>query len=718
MLAMSLANMVLLFWLGLTVLLNAERRTRALWLAGSGLMLGGAFFLSHSAILGQGFSSGNLGFRFWWRAGLSPAIILPFAWYMMMLWYTGFWQEPDSVLRRRQTPWFLLTVVLLFLGGIGFVIVANPFFRFAALVQLRTWAVTMAIGNIPIPALGYPLYTVLCMALALDALRHPGPAARVMGDLARNRARPWLAGTTFVLLLVALLVGWAILTIVPAARYSAGLYYLTRETLLTIGWFDLAISSLIAAATILLGQAIVAYEVFTGKSLPRGGLRRHWRNAVILAAGYGVVVGWSLTTAIQPLYSLLLTTLLMTLFYALLSWRSYAERERMIEQLRPFVASQRLYEQLLERTSGDPAAPPAPDTLNPFRALCRTVLGTRLAYLAPSGPMAPLVGAALVYDERGEREAPPAFPWLGDLLATFTSPQSASVPLEPTRHDGAQWAVPLWSERGLIGVLLLGEKRDGGLYTQEEIEVARASGERLIDSQASAEMARRLMALQRQHLRESQLLDRRARRVLHDDVLPSLHAAMLTLSSGNGGNGAAAEAIGALTAVHRQLSDLLHDMPNSTTPEVARHGLVGALQEAIRDDLGRAFDGVTWEIEPAAARSAQALPALTAEVLFYAAREAIRNAARYARAPDGERPLTLRVAARQRDGLEVVIEDDGVGLEASARNPGGSGRGLALHSTMMAVVGGSLVTESAAGRYTRVRLLLPEGITARDGVGN
>ena len=87
------------------------------------------------------------------------------------------------------------------------------------------------------------------------------------------------------------------------------------------------------------------------------------------------------------------------------------------------------------------------------------------------------------------------------------------------------WAVPLWSERGLIGVLLLGDKRDGGLYTQEEIEIARASGERLIDTQASAEMARRLMALQRQRLADSQVLDRRARRVLHDDVLPRLHTA-------------------------------------------------------------------------------------------------------------------------------------------------------------------------------------------------
>src|SRR4029079_16905698 len=96
---------------------------------------------------------------------------------------------------------------------------------------------------------------------------------------------------------------------------------------------------------------------------------------------------------------------------------------------------------------------------------------------------------------------------------------------------GAVWAVPLWSERGLIGALLLGDKRDGGLYTQEEIEIARATGERLIDTRGSAEQARRLMALQRQRLAESQVVDRRTRRVLHDDVLPRLHTAMLMLSA-------------------------------------------------------------------------------------------------------------------------------------------------------------------------------------------
>ena len=88
-------------------------------------------------------------------------------------------------------------------------------------------------------------------------------------------------------------------------------------------------------------------------------------------------------------------------------------------------------------------------------------------------------------------------------MGQLRAPETACLPLDPAQFGGAAWAVPLWSERGLVGVLLLGDKRDGGLYTQEEIEIARASGERLMDTLATAEMARRLMALQRQRLAES-----------------------------------------------------------------------------------------------------------------------------------------------------------------------------------------------------------------------
>ncbi len=96
--------------------------------------------------------------------------------------------------------------------------------------------------------------------------------------------------------------------------------------LMILGGLDLAIAALIGLAVLLLGQAVVAYEVFTGRILPRRGLARYWRNAVVLAGGYSLIAGWSLTSRLAPVYILLLATVITTVFYALMGRRSYTER--------------------------------------------------------------------------------------------------------------------------------------------------------------------------------------------------------------------------------------------------------------------------------------------------------------------------------------------------------------------------------------------------------
>jgi signal transduction histidine kinase len=703
--AVSLFNTILALWLGLTVLLGAERRTWGIWMASGGLLLGGVFFVSHSAILGHGLTQGV---ELWWQVGWLPVIALPLAWYVLTLWYAGFWGDGgidlpfwqrwgfvftapftgSSRLHKRQRPWFIFAVLL----GAGLAVLlvfTNALPSYWQIIQLNL-AAWPAVEGVPLLILAYPFYILLCIGLSLDALRRPEPSTRMMGELARLRARPWLMAVSIALLLASLLVVVVLATVVLGARYGLSRSFDTIA--LGVGWFDLIIASLIGVAIVLLGQAVVSYELFTGRSLPRRGFFRHWYRAVILAAGYGVVVGGSFALQLGTIYSLLLTVVIMVAFYALLVWRTFADRERTIDQLRPFVASQRLYERLLT------SATPSEVDIGPlFRALCEDVLDARVAYLAAVGPLAPLAGPPLVYPGGTAASVPP----LAEIIPRFSSPQTMCVDLDPARYGGATWAVPLWSERGLAGVLLLGEKRGGGLYTQEEIEIARASGERLIDSQAGAEMARRLMALQRQRLAESQVLDQRARRVLHDEVLPRLHAAMLTL-----GDEEQADTVTALADAHRQIADLLHEMPTTTAPEVARLGLIGALRQAVDEEFERAFDAVTWKVEPEAEEKARAIPTLTAEVLFYAAREAVRNAARHGRGED-DAPLHLCIAATQRDGLEITIEDDGVGLGAGSSSDPGSGHGLALHSTMMAVVGGTLAVESAPGAYTQVTLRLP-----------
>jgi uncharacterized membrane protein len=394
--AVSLFNTVMLLWLGLTILLNAERRAWGIWLAGGGGLVGAAFFISHSAILGQGFTYVSQGMDFWWHVGWGPVVASPFAWYVVMLWYNGFWDDRQTLLHRRQRPWLFVTV-LLAVGLVALLVFANPLPSFSQIAQLNLSA-TLEVGGIPLLILVYPFYIVLCISLSLDALRRPGPSGRMMGDLARRRAHPWLMAAAVTLLLASLLVGWVMLRIVLNARQRSA-YGVTTDMAFTVAWFDLIIAFLIALAVSLLGRAIVSYEVFTGKTLPRHGFYRHWRSAVILAAGYGVVVGWSLTLQLRPIYSLLLTTVLMTVFYALFNWRSYAERERAMDRLRPFVASQRLYDHLLTHSA---SSPQEVDVTAPFRALCDDVLGARLAYLAALGPLAPLVGPPLVYADPGD----------------------------------------------------------------------------------------------------------------------------------------------------------------------------------------------------------------------------------------------------------------------------------------------------------------------------
>ena len=693
--AVSLFNAILLGWLGLTVLLNAARRDWGVWLGTIGLLLGSLFFISHTTIAAAGlFAFSWRSMIFWWTVGLIPVIMLPFAWYIIVLWYVGFWNLPHPPIFYRQRYPLLLTTLMLFAGlgalFIGTLLLAIPL---SILDPVRIF-IRWSIAGIPFIAVGYAAYILLCIGLSADALRHPADTGEVMGMIGRQRARPYLIGASVTLLVISLLVVTVMLQIVNDARQRTfiGIYL---ENTLEIALIDLLVSSLIAVVVLLVGQGIVSYEVFTSKTLPRRGLYRQWHRAILLGAGYGVVIGASVAFNLRPLYGILLATLIMVVFYAMFSWRAYAEREKYIASLRPFVSSQNLVDQLLTQSVTQPV--PDVDINAPFQALCVNVLDTQLAYLTAVGPLAPLVGNAIAYPHEIK------MPSLADLITQAQAPDTLMLPINPNRYAGAMWAVPLWSERGMIGLLLLGEKSGNGLYTQEEIEIARVTGERLIDTQASNEIARRLMGLQRQRLAQTQIIDQQTRRVLHDDILPNLQAAMIALSSAPDADGQIPQAMNLMTDAHRQISDLLHSMPTTSAPEVARIGLVKALRRAIDDELPNAFDEITWQIPAEVEQNVLDIPTLSAEVIFYATREVIRNAAKHGRGDEEERPLNVTVKMDWNEGLTIAVIDDGVGM-GNSPSENGSGHGLALHTTMMAVIGGEITVDSHQDEYTQVLL--------------
>ena len=101
-------------------------------------------------------------------------------------------------------------------------------------------------------------------------------------------------------------------------------------------------------AILLLGQAIVSYEIFTGKTLPRRGFLHLWRNTVILMGAICLLSAWEITRQAPQVFTVLAVLALVAFSYTLFSWQSFNERERSIRQLRPLVTSQRLYESILQ----------------------------------------------------------------------------------------------------------------------------------------------------------------------------------------------------------------------------------------------------------------------------------------------------------------------------------------------------------------------------------
>jgi len=703
-LALSIFVTVSFLWLGLTVLLNGDRRRPVVWLAAAGLLVAAVFFLSHTMILGRGLTAFGVGMDFWWRLAWTSAALAPAAWCLVALRYTQYPVDADVPATHRWR--YRMAQVVLVLTGLILVVplvALHPFstydtvYRVPQVVSNWPW-------NIPLPVWLYIPYMTACYLVPLIALLARSSTSTTSEaiaragrtDFVRRQARPWLAAVSLLLLLVGFVVTlmgmWATQNTLP-------LIELTPKARQTLFLGDLAVLTLIAVAVTLLGRTIVAYEVFTERPLPRRGFWRMWRGIVILAAGFAGLVAFFYRVELRPIYSLVGLTIVAGVAYALFSWQRYRDHEAFVAALRPFVTSTGPHEQLLSNTRDAQSS-----IRDLFRTLCQDVLDTKRAGLLLAGPL--------------EDEEPR---WIGYHWGDAPAIDLTGFVAEgerPARLDADTWALPLVDRRGAAGALVLGPRARGGDYTAEEMDVARAAGERILDVVAGEQVARLATDLLRQRITEAKVLGAQSKRMLHDEVLPQLHLALLHLATVGGVSDADSEALAqarsALTEAHRTLSDLMRDMAVAAPHRLDRDGLVAALQRTLAHDFRDSFDAVDWHV----VEDLPDLPPFVAEVVFYAAQEAVRNAARYGRGEDPARPLRLTVEIVRAQGLCVSVRDDGVGLRATKKLPGGlkppgsdgggTGAGLLFHRAMLAVVGGTLTVESQPGHGTTVVITVPD----------
>jgi anti-sigma regulatory factor (Ser/Thr protein kinase) len=467
----------------------------------------------------------------------------------------------------------------------------------------------------------------------------------------------------------------------------------------------------------------VRQGILIERRLPQRGFLSHWRGTTAVAALLSLVIAGMAAIEPEGLPELLVLVALVTCAYALFTWQSYIAHDHLLTQLRPFVAS------LTNSHAGWLAADPleverSAEAL--FTSLCRDVLQ------ASRGRLSITVG-------RQRR------------VLTYVAPASESVDLS-SLSEMRDWILPVSDERGVVAQLELGPRLDGAGYTSADLEIARACGQRILDAVGEFAAAQVIASLARQRGMESELSAALPRRVLHDEVLPRLHLAIMRLESLRARILPAAVPAGVverevstpaardealpveiergmeetqreLGQAHRDLAALMRSAPMANLRRLEQ-GFTGALRAALEGEFRGSFDSVRLSLPDDARTAADTLPPIVADLLLGATLEAIRNASKHARGEALHRPLTLVVELRADERwITTVVRDDGVGVsaESAAHDPeivsvstpsllstgGGAQSGLLTHGALMGLVGGALHVGSLDEAGTTVTIQAP-----------
>lgn len=685
--SLSVFNTILLVWLGLTVILNSDQKRAGIWIASLGLLTGGAFFCLHTYISAHILDPFSKEINNLWYLSWAMLVCLPFAWYQLILWYSGFWNK-DSILKKRQKYFFVFNS-LMFLVNLRLILFKDTLPSLIEFTQLSTK--NMSFHHLPELIYMYPSFILLSMVLSIDSLRFSNFSQRIMGDIAKKKAKPWLIASSIMLFIVSVFVSTFM---IYSVFYSPMPYddsnILTNlsefkkrynEILFLTGIFDILISLIISISVLLLGQAIISYEIFTGKTLPGRRLFRNWIYLIFIASCYSIVVGAGLHSTISSTFYIILTMLLMVFFYSMSDRRFFLEREMYIRNLRPFLSGSKLYENLFPEHEEQ-------DIKTPFFFLCEKLLEADKAILLPYGNSKTFFRSIYYPDSEG---------FLDFNLDKYQDEfDKICFHINPIEYSGCILAIPLHGTNGLIGFLLLGNKKEGGFYTQEEVELAGMAGERFITIKTNHEMSLMLAEMQRRKLTEAKLYDQKNRRVLHDDILPLIHSSMIEISNTN------EEAVKMLSDAHKKISSLLKEMSFSINSDLEKNGLISALRNVLKREFEDIFNNISVDIDTDLENKVKKIPYHISEVIFYAVREAIRNASKYAFTEDKKADLKIYF-----DKNKLIIEDNGKGISTQNISKG-AGEGLKIHSTMLAVIGGSLSIDSKENHFTRVSISIPE----------
>ncbi|MBW0432912.1 ATP-binding protein [Leptospira yasudae] len=668
----------ILFWLASTTIVNLERRDRSATFTIVILLSVSALFGFFSWIGKSGLIRVSNYSAVYFFPGIFGLILIPFGWFFIVVWFLGFLREKRIY---RIFFWLLLSA-----QAFAVVFFYSWSRKFSANVSLfHFWNV------VPFSfRLSYLVYILFCIVIPIFALFSFRISKRILPEVARNKAVPYLKAVSLLLFGVLVLVFFLFL---------GGGIGIIRDPVSrsdndprSFYGFLIGIQLLVTIAILILGQALISYEIFTGRILPKISLRQEWRNANF---GFLALALFYLITA---LFGVSKIELFLTASYVYCISRTFLlKKSKDLRLEKNAVLGSILSAEEYSDTTESKGKNLEEKFRKSFEILCSDILETSSALFVNESRIPFIADMILAYPDRTKVKDAIIFK---NLHLDFGKENIAYLENE-NRFDYAL-CLKVESDHSGDGLLFLGQKINGGLYAEEEIETAKAAVTWILSSLFTESNSLVLSSLQRKHMEEQRISDYKTRQILHDEILPEIHSSILILSQMKN-ESEVSEQIRLLTDLHKRVSSFLRELPD-TSLEIERLGLIEALMRRIGSEFEAAwFD---WKYAPELKDRFPISKPEALEILFYACRESIRNAVKYSgESADKKISVVFLKNEEDKNGILIRIKNkidtNGTQVLESA------GQGLRIHSALLKIFGGYLTLEFLNLNEAFVEIFLP-----------
>lgn len=271
------------------------------------------------------------------------------------------------------------------------------------------------------------------------------------------------------------------------------------------------------------------------------------------------------------------------------------------------------------------------------------------------------------------------------------------------------WGVPLKADGETIGVMVIGFPKPYE-WLPTERELMRAIGdrtalaiERARMTDALREREQRIAELSGHLLRVQEEERKRISRELHDETGQALMVIRLYLGmmeTGNTAKGVRGKIRETVEVVDRTIEGIRRIIGKLSPLVLQELGLVAAIRKEAKDFARNT--GVKARVM--IAEDVGRLASGTEQAVYRVVQEALHNVAKHAQAKN----VTVQVA-RADEQVQVVVEDDGVGIQSRSSNSRDHSFGLAGIKERIAMLGGTSRVISTKGQGTRIEISVPAG---------